>query len=611
MRRRTILAGALALAAGCTSHGGGGRAAPGGSAAPAAAAAPGAPDLDPPVIQLTQPARGAFLPSGPVTVAGRVTDAGSGVAGVTVNGAAVALGPSGDFSTTLALADGLGAIAVLAADKAGNRADEILSVECGAFLPAGQLVPEGLAGRVNKDALKTAAKIAEIELAAMAPALGAQLAAANPIFSETWPSSGLCAASVAISIDSLAFGAPAIGVTPTPQGLDVTIDVPNVAIALHAQDTCGIPFSETGGFTADHMTLRAVLAPQVGPQGALDMSFPSVAVSFQNFSLQLGGALSWVAPIAEPMVESELATQIEDLVRSEGAAAIRGLAAQPATASLGGVPVTFGYALQAISTDADGLAFVVAVDLAAPQDPSYPTAPGSLEASGGLPAALSSAPSLVLSLSESALDRALESMWASGLLAVDEVPAQLVQTLGVTLPFGTTAQDLVLFFPTLRGVVPASALSAPLVFRIRSRLPPVVTLVPGAPDPLVLHFGEYEATAAIDLGGGHALDVFTVSMQADVEVGLAVQSGAVTAVMSSMPQPKVAVCLTAAPLASLGAAHVESFLDAMLPILVAGVVQQLPPIPLPALPGGASIASATIRADGTNGTYLTIEADVH
>ena len=48
----------------------------------------------------------------------------------------------------------------------------------------------------------------------------------------------------------------------------------------------------------------------------------------------------------------------------------------------------------------------------------------------------------------------------------------------------------------------------------------------------------------------------------------------------------------------------------MLPVLVGGIATQLPPIPLPALPGGTQLGAATLRADGANGTYLVIDADL-
>ena len=601
------ITGVVAVAlAGCAGGGGGG----GSTGSTAGAAQSSGPDQTPPEIVVSEPLRGAFLPAGPVRVAGRVTDTGAGVASLTVQGVPVAFGPGGDFATTVRLETGVAAITLTAIDAAGNRTNRALAVETGAWLPPGVLAPEGLAGRLNQASLQLMSRMGAGAIASSLPLLTASLQAMNPIYSTQLAPGGFCIASVEAAVNTLSFGTPALSLGSTTQGLDFRLDVPGLAVAVTADDRCGIPYTVQGGFTADRVEIHAVAQLGIGQAGALDVTFPVVDVQLDNFHFSLGGALSWLAPIAEGIVKQQMMVAVEDLVRNDGAAAIRSLVARSLTMTLAAAPTTFSYGLSRISTDADGIAFVVGVDLAMQPDPTYPVAPGSLQTYGAPPAAFATGPGLVLSLSETAINRVLDSAWHAGVLATDVVPLQVAQSFGVPLPFGTTAADLAAFFPVLRGVIPSQNLASPLIFKIRSLLPPTARIVAGAPDPLRLSFGEYHLTAAVDLGAGQSLDVFTISMQAELEVGIDVKNGALVPVMSTLPNPPIFVDLIEEPLVHLGAAHLESYLDAILPVLLGGVVSSLPPIPLPALPAGATLVAASMRGEGASGTYLTLEADV-
>src|SRR5262249_14247024 len=146
MRHKILLV--AAFLAGCGgSHGGGG----GGTTIGASTSATNnqGPDLIPPEVTVTEPARGAFLPTGPVRVAGHVSDKGSGLAALTVQGVPVAYDTAGNFSTFVTLDPGVAPIKVSATDKAGNRTDLTLSVETGDYLDFNATVPDAICGRIN------------------------------------------------------------------------------------------------------------------------------------------------------------------------------------------------------------------------------------------------------------------------------------------------------------------------------------------------------------------------------------------------------------------------------------------------------------------------------
>jgi RHS repeat-associated protein len=76
-------------------------------------------DNDPPLLSITSPANGVTVSTSSVLVTGTVSDALSGVAAVTCNGAPATV-QSGSFSCTVALTSGANTITVTATDGAGN-----------------------------------------------------------------------------------------------------------------------------------------------------------------------------------------------------------------------------------------------------------------------------------------------------------------------------------------------------------------------------------------------------------------------------------------------------------------------------------------------------------
>jgi hypothetical protein len=597
------LAGAL-VGAGCSGSGGHGGSAGLALAASVTSAASAntsaGPDLTPPVITVSAPARGAILPPGPVQVTGNVTDVGTGVALVTVNGSTVSLDANGNFTTTVTLDPGVAPIVVSATDGAGNRTDRSLSVETGTYLPLTQPVSDAFAGRLNATGFPALEKLGVAEITSLQATLPSSLASLNPIVSFL---------SIGVSIDSVSFGTPSLVIVSAPQGIAFSITVPQLVVNVTAQDASGglIPsFTASGGLGADALTVQALAQVAVGPGGALAVTFPTANVALQNATLTLPSSLSWAVPILEPLLTGFLQSQVASMIQTQAAAKLQAILAQQATFNLLGTPATFSYAMQSIGTDASGLAFDVNADIALTPDPTYPVSPGSLVVGGGLPTTFSTQATAVFSISQDTLNRALHAAWQAGLLSTVVNPSQFAQAFGTALPFGQTGQDMVAFFPNLAGVIPPQYLAAPIIFTIRSLLPPTASFVQGVPDPLKLRFGEYTVTCSIDTGG-QPLDIYTVSVQAEIELGVAIQNGGLVPVMTTLPNPLVAVDLIDEPLAPLGKAFLESYLDAMIPTLFGGIATNLPPIPIPALPGGVQLTSLAIHADGASGTYLTFE----
>ncbi len=601
MTSRSLALGlALALAvAGCREEGGGAGA---GSASVASTASGTNTGLDvmPPTVVVSQPARGAFLPAGPVQVVGQVTDSQSGVASVTVQGNVVQLDPQGNFSTTVTLDEGVAPIQVMATDNAGNRTVRTISVETGDYLPASQIVPDALTGRINSSGLALVQTIGANEIAALTSTLTTTLQAANPIFSGY---------GVSVSISSLSFGAPVCAITTSTTGLEIGITVPNLSAVVAASDSLGVPIT-TGTITADLVSVTAVVDPTAGSTGQLAVSFPTVDVAFQNFGMSLGGVLSFLGPTAGPLIEPVLVSQLQTLIQTDAPAELQKFLSQSTPLSLLGSPAVFSYFLDGVAADANGISFDVGINLELTPDPSYPASPGSLLSQGGLPTTPSTLPTADFSISETALNRILHQAWQSGLLETTITPASVAQSFGVALPIGETAQDLVDFLPALQGAIPGQYLASNIVYKVRPLLPPTLKLMSGVTDPLRLRFGEFDVTASVDEGSGAFLDVFTVAIYAEIQLGFAIENGILVPDMSTLATPLMSVDLISSPLVPLGAAYIESYFGGVIPVLMGGVVSNLPPIVLPALPAGVQLEGATFQTDGPNGTYLTIEMEI-
>lgn len=91
-------------------------------------------DKTPPAVAITSPANGATVTSSALSITGTVSDALSGVAAVTCNGAPGTV-QSGSFTCAVTLNTGSNSIAVQAADVAGNSASQSLNVTLAASGP--------------------------------------------------------------------------------------------------------------------------------------------------------------------------------------------------------------------------------------------------------------------------------------------------------------------------------------------------------------------------------------------------------------------------------------------------------------------------------------------
>ena len=127
-------------------------------------------DAGGPEFDIVEPARGLFHDpeaSGPgVMVRGTVTDIGSGISSLTVDGREVAFDDKGAFSTTVTPTPGLSTIELVAKDGAGHSSSAQRSVVSGRFAPPDSPVDGALDVKLGRDGLEAVINQARAALAA-------------------------------------------------------------------------------------------------------------------------------------------------------------------------------------------------------------------------------------------------------------------------------------------------------------------------------------------------------------------------------------------------------------------------------------------------------------
>ena len=85
-------------------------------------------DTTPPNVQVAFPQNYTTVNEDTINISGKVTDDGSGVESITINGNAVTIDNNGTFSTTVSLMKGDNTITIVATDKAGNKTTKTITV---------------------------------------------------------------------------------------------------------------------------------------------------------------------------------------------------------------------------------------------------------------------------------------------------------------------------------------------------------------------------------------------------------------------------------------------------------------------------------------------------
>lgn len=494
--RWSVLGVGAWMAAGCGSSSGRGggagtTAAPSSAAVMSSSSATGPSTIDRgPVVQITQPARGAWVSGTRVTVAGTVLDRGGGVDRLTVAGTSATIAKDGTFSAEVTVDPGLATIRVEAFDQAGQRTTDHVSIMAGSFAPETQLVPGA-----------TTVRISDGVLSALQPALNSALESQRATIRQQLLSTPV---DKDVRITNANFGAMRGAVTLMNGAVQLAAEIDALVISIEAKGKFLFFFTATKRGDVRANKVRVVADVMITVQGGQ----PIVSVKTAQASVE---------GLSVPDFASDYRGQIQQKLQEGFAAAASqqlSAALQQAisTFALGGTTkqsvlgreLELSWQLESLSIDATGLSATLGANGLALQRPRGEGAPGSFAAGGALPVLTSGAGSqeVGIAVHQDAINRALHAAWRAG--ALDQVIDQTsTGQVSAALPSLLTTTALMAAVPDLRDKLKPDL---PLSLTVQGNLPPVLTATASSEAPLAVSIGDLHLLLEqVDPAGGRIL----------------------------------------------------------------------------------------------------------
>lgn len=570
------------------------------------------PDFLPPEVNITAPARGAYLTSDTILVEGTATDGptGTGIALLLVNNAPVTVGTNGVFLVNVTLAEGMNIIAARATDGAGNEGAASIAVMYGSYRNATDEIPNALCSRLNEPVLNEIA--AEVAASVSSSGLIEQKLMANPVYQGQVndPFFGWCIASAIVQIIAVDFDPISITLDSVPGALNADIRIPNLAISASAQDYCGIGYYVTGYLGCSTAEIDLSLQLSVHPTtGAYTANVASAVVTLHGFYWGINGIPTFITNIVQSMVRDEVESRIEDQLRTEVPdeieSALTGLIT-PISRSWNGRTVTLTVRPTSIAWDATGVEVDMAGNVTAARLPSMPLVPGSLyrpAPAGTVSPSFLATPEFYASLRECILNRAAFSTWQAGFWNL-RIDTAFLQQVGLNLPFALNGQLITQFFPAAQGMIP-SGLNIPLAIQLEPLMQPCIRMT-GTPDLCQVEVGELHMSVEFDAGAGFQT-LFEVAVHFEAGASLSFASSAFSLTLS--PQITLSVDLLSSPIVPVNNMDLERFLQFIVPPAMGLIAQSIPPLPVPSMQG-FSLGNVQVYQDGALGEYMSFKGDV-
>jgi hypothetical protein len=557
-----------------------------------------------PVVEITQPARGAFLAAGPALVTGRTAPAvvsGTAVATVTVNGQAATLRPDGTFEAMVTLESGINPIVAAVTDADGLGNNTSLAVMAGEYKPVSQPINEAAALRLNDSALHAIAAILEdvvwtIDLNQLTVA---PIASGNLAWIQAW-----------VNIINARFYDVNVSLDMQPDGLHVRIEVIQVVVDLEATVDLGLGITagpESASAKADKVivTGRMVLGTDADDKLRLDIA--DARLGFDGFRIDFTSGLI-------QLIEAALRTVIQDEISKLASNAIANAKPQidqgmddafTPQAPLNFLGKPFIYDLRGDSVVFDHQGMTAALRFHAPPinaTARAQAAPGSLHTDGGLPP-MTTGQGVLLTVDDDGVNRLLHTFWANGLLEFDFATNVIPLPGTTTSPTGgLTAFDLMQVLPELQGYLPQSA---PIAIRVRADLPPVMK-VSGSPDPLELQIGELILEILVDRGNGmEVLAEVAIAGKASANAGMTAQGLWLT----SGRNAEFFFDVRSMPIAPIDTRNIQVILGTAIAPLLPRVINQVPVVPIPHL-HQLSLVNVQVFPDGPLFEHLSVSGQL-
>jgi hypothetical protein len=481
-------------------------------------------DIVDPTIVVDSPLRGTMTEDGLVLVTGHVSDEGSGVAQVEINGQLAELAADGSFSASVSLEHGITMLQSVVSDVAGNQSDDLRAILNGPMVPQGTPVPDAIIAKVNAKTLGVLES--SVESLVESVDFGQVAQPLNPLVDA-----GNSCAGVKVDLNTAEKSKVTMALLPTNNGIEVEVIMHDLDVDMTADYSIGCFGGGASGsvnISASSARATATLDVSIDAGGEIQVDLSNVNTSFVDFDLDVGGLPEVIVNLFNGTVESKVRGILEDQVQTLVPSTGKEFLAEFTSASWS-VPVlsdTLNVSIAPTSVDIseEGIALRVEAntEFAAVEGASYLSSPRPPPMAG------SNDQGLNVGIADDLGNQLLASLWASGLLEANIQPL-LVEHMQAL--FGETADDI----------------------RVELALPPIIS-----PDPannavrlsigdLLVHVGdgsttlvEFAISADIDLAvtneGGtlklttDAASVYGKLIELSDEVALNVNDATVAAI---------------------------------------------------------------------------------
>jgi hypothetical protein len=324
---------------------------PGSGAGGGGGASPPPPDVEPPVIEIISPLRGAMVEGSTVEITGRVYDAASAVTDLHVNGDLVKPEPDGSFELTLSVPAGITMIETYARDQAGNEQRDVRSVLAGTMVDQATPVKNGITAHLGTTALR--GFTSRVSTAANQTNLTSLARALNPLVNT-----GSSCNSAKIYVDSVARSGVSVTSAPVTDGLDTSVSVRDLVVRgrVTFRALC-ISGSTSWTIRATSYNVRGLAKPYVG-SGDIRVGIANVTSGFRNFQLSVGRVPGFITDLIRTRVRDRLAsmlrTKVTQIVPAQATAFLDEFRADSWSTSLLGQTANFTMVPTSMSWNSQG-----------------------------------------------------------------------------------------------------------------------------------------------------------------------------------------------------------------------------------------------------------------
>lgn len=500
-----------------------------------------------PQLTVTSPTRASYHDAAngdEITVQGTVSDVGTGLNYLTVDGAVAEVDAAGNFSVTRTMTPGTNTFRVVARDHAGNETDDIRAVMYGEYIAPDATIDPAFDIWVDQTSMPVLQEVVEgfVTPENLTVMLGA--------FQSN-----------AIEITSIDL-APVDATFSLRRGaIDVSLRVTDLAVQGNFKVG-----SDTHNARIDirELTISLSLTPFATPDGELDVLFtdPVLDLNRDNLSYQIADLSDDDSEFLEDLV-IDMATAGFGYVMSLGLVdTLYDPEMLKRNVTLLGREIAFHVAFSEIDIFPDGIAVRTTVSMPVEKFPEVRDAPGALNRTTSPPTNYESTGDLAFSLTENTLDRILHGAWNSGLLHYQLDSAAFA---GFNLPIELTAGALATALDAQISAVAGP--TAPAALRLRPQFPPVAKFDPE--QRLVVEMPEAHIDVLLLPPGEAPVVLATVAAFLELGVSVAITDG--VAVQLSF-DTSLEADVADEPLVDLDDERTESLLEgiiAMIPELLA------------------------------------------